>query len=315
MTTLTAPLPAVRALALLVAVTATGATSAAADGPERRPLPDDGVIAAPGAYVLEADRTVDRAVGIDVRADGVTIDLAGHALRYAGTPKPGVLGISVSGRRDVRIHNGSIGGFWFNVHCTGVERLRVHDVAFDDIPYLAVNLARSKDVAVCDNVFSNFRYDIEKPAKSTYLIGVNVAADDVLVSANRFSAAPPAGTGAGLQLETVFVLFRPSRGAVVSHNDMAAAEVLNRGYGVWVASNAEVAVLHNRVRNVQFGVCVAADGSAAVLGNQFGAEGGSGSVETTGIAASGARSLLQANNIEGFRRDTAIGPQPATQPD
>jgi hypothetical protein len=290
---------------------------ALAVGDEWRPVPDDGVITAAGNYFLAGDLSVDRPVGIEVKADGVTLDLRGRALRFTGAPAPGVRGISSSGHRDIRIINGAIGGFWFNVHCTGVERLRVQDVRFDDIPYLALNVAQSKDVLIADNHFSNFRYDIEKDAKSTYIIGVNISADDAVIAHNRFDARPPAGTGRTLQLETVFVLFRPSRNAVVAHNDMSAGELLHRGYGVWVAGEAEASVLHNRIRNVQYGICVAADGVATIARNELvvdPAGTGEKAIETVGIAASGAREVSHAgNSFSGWGTDVNMVP-PATSP-
>lgn len=295
------------------------ARSTATASADWKPVPADGVITSPGSYFLARDMSVDRNVGIDIKADRVTLDLRGHALRFTGTPRPGALGITSSGRSDVRISNGAVGGFWFNIHCTKNERMRIHDLRFDDIPYIAVNVARSKDVAVTDNVFTNFRYDLVKPKGSTYLIGVNVAADDVVVANNRFSAQPPAGTGRDLQLETVFVLFRPSQNCVVTHNDMEASEVLNRSYGVWVASNARAAMFHNRVRNMQYGVCVAGDASATVGYNGFIVDAppdGGATIETTGIAVPSPKEIAEmGNTFSGVRIPTAIAkPAPATAP-
>lgn len=301
----------------IAAVVSTHAATAVGQAPPAdlaggSPVPDDGVIAAPGSYFLTKDLLVDRNIGIEIKSDRVTLDLRGHALRFTGTPKPGIRGITAAGCSDITVSNGAVGGFWFNVHCTGSQRLRIRQLQLDDIPYLAVNVAGSKDVAITDNVFTNFRYDLPRPQKSTYLIGVNVTADQVLVANNRFRAEPPATTGHALQMETVFILFRPSQDCVVAHNQMVASEVLNRSYGVWVASRAKAAIFHNSVRNMQFGVCVATDGSATVGYNHIIADADA-SVETTGISASAAKVVEMGNTFIGLSHDTAIG-QPAPQP-
>jgi hypothetical protein len=281
------------------------------------PVPDDGVIASPGSYHLAKDLSVDRSTGIEIKADRVTLDLRGRALRFTGTPKPGVLGITASGRSDVRITNGAVGGFWFNVQCTQTDRLRIHNVRFDDIPYLAVNVGRSRGVVISDNEFSNFRYDLEKPKGSTYVIGVNLSSDDVVVTNNRFTAQPPAGTGPKLALETVFVLFRPSKNCVVAHNEMIASELLHRGYGIWVATDASATIVYNRVRNTQYGVCVAGDGSATVGHNTFAIDetkDGGTTMDTYGLAATAPKQIAEiGNSFTGFKIPTAIG-KPTTAP-
>ena len=72
------------------------------------------------------------------------------------------------------------------------ERLRIREIHFDDIPYIGMNVADSKDVVICDNVFENFRYDLLKAANSTYVIGINIGAKDAVISNNRFMAGPNA---------------------------------------------------------------------------------------------------------------------------
>lgn len=281
------------------------------------PLPDDGVIRSPGAYFLEHDLSVDRPIGIDIKADDVSIDFRGHALRYTAEPKPGTLGVKCDGRRNVQIFNGAIGGSWFNIQCTTSQRVRISDIRFDDIVYIGVNVARSKDVSIRDNAFTRFRYDVKRDAKSHYVIGVNVSSDAVVIANNRFLAEPPKGSGPTQPLETVFVLFRPSRQCVVAHNDMQASEALNRSYGIWVASNAEAAIFYNRVRNAQFGVTIAPDGSAAVGYNQFTVDAGSaGSLETVGVTGTASKSVVQLDNtFDGLTTAvTMIQPAPTTQP-
>lgn len=311
------------AMSLLVGLLAASCAAGAASGPSTQPVqeiwlavPADGVIAEPGSYCLNQDLLTDRTIGIEIRADRVRLDLRGHALRFTGTPKAGDVGIAIRGRSDVVIANGRVGGFWYGIQFTEGRGLRVRDLHFDNIPYLAINVARSQDVAISDNTFSGFRYDIEKPKGSTYLVGINLSADDVIITNNRFSAEPPKGTGRGIQMETVCVLFRPSRNGVVAHNDLSASESLHRSYGVWVAGKADAAILNNRIHNMHHGVTVAADGSAVVAGNRFvvdpPAEGAP--LETTGISAPSSKDLLEKDNtFDGVTSPLTVAGAPTTR--
>jgi hypothetical protein len=302
---------------------AAGGAPSVAHPADRKPMPNSGVITAPGAYFFADDIAVDRKTGIEIKADNVTLDLRGHALRFTGEPRPGVNGIVFSNRSGIRITNGAIGGFWFGVQCSSSEQVRIHDVHFDDIVYIAINAANSKHVSITDNVFSNFRYDIPKDAKSTYVIGVNLTSDDVVVANNRFDARPPTGTGRKLAMETVFVLFRPSKNCVVTHNDMFASELLNRSYGVWVAEQTRVTMLHNRVHNMQHGVTVVPDGAAQVMYNEFTVMQPSddAQIDTVGIAAPIPNNFSESGNtFRGQKTAKAIGTaatkpaKPATDP-
>ena len=266
-----------------------------------KPIPQDGVINASGRYCLQQDMPTDRSTGIDVQVNDVTLDLGGHALRYTGRPQEGTYGITVNNRTGVTIANGAIGGFWFNIHCTQNQRLRIRDISFDDIPYLAVNVAQSKDVVISDNSFSNFRFDLTKAKGSTYVIGVNIGAEDAIISNNRFIAQPNAGSARDVNVETVFVLFSAnvSKSCLVAQNDMAGSEALPRSYGVWVATNAQATIANNSIRNMKYGVCLADDASALVCFNRFAvgaALGDTAPLESFGISALKARDILDVKN-------------------
>jgi hypothetical protein len=279
-----------------------------------KPVPQDGVITTPGTFYLQQDMQVDRGIGIDVKADDVTLDLNGHALRFTGRPREGTYGIVANGRTGVTITGGVVGGYWFNIHCTGNQRLRIRNINFDDIPYLAVNVAQSKDVAISDNTFANFRYDLPKAKDSTYLVGINIGAEDVVISNNRFTAQPKLGPAEEVQVETVFVLFSAnvSKNCVVAHNVLAASNVLPRSYGVWVATNAQATIAHNRVRNMKYGVCLATDATALVCRNQFEADAklaATPPIETIGVSAAAAKDFLAVENTFDGVNIPTVGPE------
>ncbi len=269
--------------------------------PTPKLIPNDGVIDEAGHYYLERDMLVEREAGLRVLADDVLIDLRGHALRFNGDPRPGVYGVVSSNRKGVTVRNGVIGGFWFGTHCTQNSRLRIHDVTFDDIPYLAINVAQSSDVRICDNEFLNFRYDVKRSAKDHYVIGINIGAEDVVISGNRFDAHYAGNSPHEMGVETVFVLFSAnvSQRCVVTHNTMKANVVLDRSYGIWVASNSQTVVTHNTVHNMKFGITLAREASGIVGFNRFSADPPPSEamrVATAGISSSAPKRIFVAEN-------------------
>jgi hypothetical protein len=296
--------PVAPALFALLPLIVAGA-ALAAEPTQFRSLPENGVITEPGHYRLTEDLLVDRNPGLLVQADGVTIDFGGHALRFTGTPKSGINGIVASGRSNLTICNGSLGGFWFNVHSTDCQRLRVHNVKFDDIPYIAINASKVKDMVINDNEFTNFRYDVPKGGKDHYIIAINTGPEDAVICNNLFDAQAKPGTGNTLEMETVFVLFsaQVSKNCVVVHNEMKANEVLNRSYAIWIATGSEAVVANNTVNNMQYGVCLGGAASAVVCFNDFSvAEPKGGKIlETYGVSATGATLFKEFNNeFRGF---------------
>ena len=280
-------------------------------GPDSKPLPSDGVISQPGRYHLESDVVVDRDPGIRIEADHVTLDLRGHALRYTGVPQPGVFGIVSNNREDIHITNGSLGGFWFGMHCTQNRGLRIDRIRFDDIIYIAANVAPSRRVSIQDCQFTNFRYDIPKE-KDTYVIGINIGAEDVMISGNTFTADYPGLDPQQVGMETVFVLFSAnvSKRCVVALNEMSANVVLPRSYGVWVASNAHIAASYNNIRNMKYGICLATDASALAGFNRFVADpppAGTEPIDSVGVSAVAADEVCLFSNVfDGLGTDTNL---------
>lgn len=274
-------------------------------------VPDNGIITQSGYYCLQSDLVVDRDFGVMIQADDVVLDLCGYALRYAGEPRPGVHGVVCSGRSDIRITNGSIGGFWFGVHCTQNRGLTIDRIQCDDIPYLAVNVAQSYDVVIRDCRFTNFRYDIPKE-KDTYVIGINIGAEDAVISGNTFDAQYTAKDPNEVGMETVFVLFsaRVSQGCVLTHNEMAANVVLPRSYGVWVASHAGVTASYNSIKNMKYGICLASEASAVISFNDITADGpptGAEPIETLGVSAGAPKDVyVIKNRFDGLSIDALL---------
>jgi hypothetical protein len=279
-----------------------------------KPVPADGVISSSGRYRLQQDTRIERRTGIEIQADHVTLDLAGHALRYMGAPSEGTYGIAAKNRSSVTISNGTIGGFWFNIHCTENRQLRMNHIQFEDIPYIGVNVLESKDVTLSDNSFSNFRYNLSKTKESAYLIGINIGAQDAIITSNRFVCRHKARHK--INVETVFVLLSAdvSKNCLVEHNEMTATDVLPRSYGVWVATRGQATISRNNIRNMNYGVCLSAEASALVCFNQFSASEvleTNASIETFGITAVEAKDISAVNNtFEGVSTPSLLPKSP-----
>ncbi len=286
-------------VALIIHNLATSAISAGSSS--AKPLPADGIIATPGCYLLQQDLTVERDIGITIDADGVTLDLAGHALRFGAKPREGTYGVVANKRSNVRITNGAIGGFWFNVHCIENRGVRIDNVRFDDIPYIGANVANSKNVSLCDNTFTHFGYDVPKPDKDRYVIGINIGAEDAVITHNVFEAEYTGSHPEKLDLETVFVLLLSdtSQRCVVTHNQMTANTLLDRSYGLWVGCNAQVTVAHNTIRNMKYSLCIGSNARAMAGFNHFSTDSPTVDVpaaESFGIYGLEAKTILVTDN-------------------
>jgi nitrous oxidase accessory protein NosD len=97
---------------------------------EARIINHSTAITRPGTYVL--DRTIfssGNGPGIDIRANNVTLDLAGFGVMGPGE-KQGI-GIQADHVRDVHIHNGSLHGFGVGVLVSNATNVVVDDLQID----------------------------------------------------------------------------------------------------------------------------------------------------------------------------------------
>jgi hypothetical protein len=88
-------------------------------------------ITRPGTYVLTSDlHAAPAADCIRVLAPDVSIDLNGHDIEGAGTPKGAGINANAVAADDVAIRNGRITGFWIGAVLKSgtVERVSVYDV-------------------------------------------------------------------------------------------------------------------------------------------------------------------------------------------
>ena len=80
----------------------------------------------PGVYVLNRDIMVAEGDAVTITASGVTLDLNEHTI---STKKPGTgSGVLVQNAKGVKIKNGKIGAFHWNVNLNNVQNTRVEDL-------------------------------------------------------------------------------------------------------------------------------------------------------------------------------------------
>ena len=266
----------------------------------------NGKISASGNYFLDRDLAVNRDTGVTITADNVVLDLRGHVLSFSDKPRKGTFGVVAQHRKNVTVRNGCIRGFWFNIHTTDCQSLSIVRVKFDDIPYLAVNSARGRQVAIRQCVFEGFRYDIPKP-KDKYLVGINLGGEDVLIAQNEFSAVVPEGN---VNLETVFVLLSANvtRRCIVGLNQMKATRFLPRSYGVWVATGSRATLADNEMRNLNYAVALAKNAEAVVSHNRIEVETDDGG-DSYGIYATRAKSITAVENTYRGLNDEQLLPK------
>jgi hypothetical protein len=287
---------------LALSVHGLAASATATETESIKTLPSSGVIALPGHYQLQKDLSVERDMAIRIEANDVTLDLGGHAVRFGGMPRKGTYGVIASTRRNVSITNGSITGFWFGIHCIENQNLRINRVRFEDISYIAVSVADSRNVLISDNTFAHFRYDLPRLDDEQYLIGINMGAEDAVVTYNRFNAEYTGKHPDKPGLETVFVLLVAdvSQRCVVTHNQMDANMMLGRSYGIWAGANAQLIAAHNSIRNMKYGICVDSNTTAMAGFNHLSADpppAGMVAADTYGIYAVGAKETHFASNL------------------
>jgi Periplasmic copper-binding protein (NosD) len=120
------------------------------------------VIDEPGAYIMPRDMDIpnDR-VAIDITASGVTLDLGGRSLRGPGG-KLGT-GIRINNAQGVRIYNGRISNFAFNVTVANSANVVIKDLQITGQglvitappPEVGIMIVQSRGVTVENNSLYN----------------------------------------------------------------------------------------------------------------------------------------------------------------
>jgi parallel beta-helix repeat protein len=263
------------------------------------------------SVTLEADLTGCPAGGLVAGADGITIDLNGHAIK--GTNAPGGEGVSVDGHSGVRIVNGAISGFRKNgIALRQAPRSIVRGVRISaigdgtDEPETAAGIfvEGSAGTRIVDNAISN---DVEAWQADGVVV---IKSKRAVVRGNRLVRNAWNG-----------LAFIQSPNGRITGNQIAR----NRNQGAEVNSSAEPVITGNRsTANEHAGIVVGAMSGARIAGNTLRGNGEAGlflfglldSVATgnvaegndVGIDLAAGEDGSRGNRLEGNRTDrNAVG--------
>jgi len=213
---------------------------------------------------LHEDLTGCGATGLVIGADGITLDLHGHAIR--GTNAAGSIGVLVDGHRRVRIENGTVSDFFdagVSLHDAAhgaVSRLRIVRIGAGGAEPQAstgIRIDASPGARVTSSRVGN-------AVKAFQSDGVDVfGSPGVLIRGNRLS---------GNNWNGLVVLASPDA--------RVAGNVLDRNGNNGLEANGasdRIAVIRNVARgNTQFGLVVGALQGARVAGNGVAGNGSAG---------------------------------------
>ncbi len=214
-------------------------------------------IGAPGIYCLNSSISSQ----IQVNADGVVIDLNGHALEGLGTGT----GIYAVDRKNLTVRNGTIRGFHTGIRVDGkashghlFEQLRVSDNGNAGIS------VHGDGSVVRDNLFLNNCGVAGAGAKWAIFVagtGVHVHDNEVVE------------TGVGVTPNEVVGIRIGGAGVVVERNVVSNAIVGSTGSrGIAVLASGKNTVVGNRIVNMKIGILNAIDfgGTTLFLDNTVG---------------------------------------------
>jgi hypothetical protein len=273
---------------------------------ECRAMPESGVIDEPGRYCLTEDFVSDSVPAIEIRADNVEIDLGGHEVRpRSEPPAQDGIGISADEQANIRIHNGSLAGWWFALSLAGIDGLTVENLEISRIYNIGLNATDSRNVLVRGNRLHDFLYGPSQ-APIQYAVGVNLGAQNCAIIGNHIVTVPPEGNPSAIDFETVHILLpaESSSNCLIRENVLRATRPTPRAYGIWIGLQNQAVASHNRIENQQYGITIDREAKAILSQNVLrmapGEPADHGLADTFGVYAPEAEVLLLGNEVENY---------------
>lgn len=245
-------------------------------------------ITQPGHYVLS--RSIEtQGNGIEIAADDVTLDLAGHTLNGPLATDQSSYGIYAFGHDGIEIRNGKINGFQYAVYLSGYSdkakksddlgdgRNVVEHVSVSNSSFRGIRV-EGKNSVIRHNIISDIGGDTS--IDNAYAMGIETYGRNVQITDNRIeevrgSGVADIGEGVGISL-TYFVDGSVVRGNHISNRsqdltpDMPAWQTRSRSsYGIWVGGDGatEVLVEDNTIKNFKQGITFKRSEAGAIRGN------------------------------------------------
>lgn len=271
-----------------------------------RTIADGGVIDEPGRYCLTEDFLSDSAPAIEIRADNVEIDLGGHEVRPTGdSPIQGRIGISADEQANIRIHNGSVAGWWSALSFAGIDGLTIENLEIRRIYNTGLNATDSRNVLIRGNRLHDFLYG-RSEAPIQYAVGINLGAQNCAIIGNHVTTTPPEGDPSSIDFETVHILLsaESNSNCLISENVLSATRPTPRAYGIWIGLENQAVVVRNRIENQQYAITIDREAKAVLQNNVMRMAAGEpadhGLADTFGVYAPEAEVLLLGNELENY---------------
>jgi Ca2+-binding RTX toxin-like protein len=231
------------------------------------------IITAPGVYTLTADLVYNSATGaaISIRANNVTIDLAGHKIvNAAASPGQTAVGISAINRSDVTVVNGTVSGFFYGVsltdQTTGSARYGGHEISnltVTDCTFRGIRVEGADNTVkgcTINDVSGTTVY------ANAFAAGIESLGPRATIVGNRVSEVYPGGTGEGLGIS----ISNNGVGTVVRDNVVTNAHNGSESsFGLWVGGGSVVTATGNTFTGWMQGMGWSSPTSGSFAGNTF----------------------------------------------
>ena len=219
-------------------------------------LPKSRIINKPGHYIITHDIEITNELfGVQIRSDSVTLDFQDHRLFTLNHQVLENFGVYVANVKNVKILSGKIEGFYYGLMGGEVSNIVVHNMHFDNIKYIAINISGSR-ACIHDNLITNLDFHFKKNTTDYYLIGINISASHSQICKNIIKHLSIPNIDINSHLEYVGILIANStKGNLITCNQLIN-NATNRIkiYGVWCGLNAEVSIANNYFTNNMYDV-------------------------------------------------------------
>jgi hypothetical protein len=210
------------------------------------------IIRRPGRYRLIGDLTYAASTdaAIEVAANGVTIDLGGHALRNSAGPATCATGIGGSSVSDAVIVNGTVSGFRYGILLRAGKRYRVENIRMEENWQWGISV-EGRDCVLRDNAIMNTGGSTAPCSKvciAMRAFGARQTVEGNVITGLRRSA---------VNVEWVGIHFDSAPDSHLENNIIAATAREPLTWGIWLngggwgkAGGTDVHITRNRFINL-----------------------------------------------------------------
>ena len=236
-------------------------------------------LSASGRYCLVEDLQ-SNGDGLNIRANGVIVDLGGHELQGPADPTLQSAGVLAQSVRHVIVRNGGVTGFAYGV------RFNVRDYpGLRDQRVVRPGHVLVENLRLYGNYFRAIRVDGHRvsvrgneirdtggaaQAADMFIMGIEIQGPYCSVVDNRVLDTRPRGLGEGVGISVSAY----TEGCIIAMNRVSNSGVNadGRTFGIWMGGNRTgppVIVENNSMTRLDYGVGIPTGSVARVVGNRF----------------------------------------------